>query len=427
MLGLPEDELLRKLARRDTGFVYLARKVPAGEGATRAEARARRARVHPRVPARLPARLDGLAAARRRSAPTARGWPGSSTRSRTCARAAPTASAGSSRTRSATRSRCATSSRPSPGERRAADARRRHPGPRRGRCSPRSARVAAQGRDGDRDGSARRLDPRARQLAAGERQRARRRARLRHARTARSASTYEPGSTFKAFTVAGRAGGRQGHAGHAVQPRRRRSSRRPRDPRVEHARPRSTARRADPQGVQQRRRDRDRPAARRQALRLLGAPFGFGKPTGVDLPGEESGIVLPLVEVLGLLDGQPADRPGHRGHADADGRRLLGDRQRRRAAPAAHRRGRRRRAGARARAASGSSPRPPSASLRKMLEGVLGPGGTASGAAIQGYDLAGKTGTAQKVDPRGGYSTAQVRRLVRRLRARRRTRSCSSP
>ena len=36
------------------------------------------------------------------------------------------------------------------------------------------------------------------------------------------------------------------------------------------------------------------------------------------------------------------------------------------------------------------------ASVRKMLEGVLGPGGTASGAAIDGYDLAGKTGTAEK-------------------------------
>jgi cell division protein FtsI/penicillin-binding protein 2 len=38
-----------------------------------------------------------------------------------------------------------------------------------------------------------------------------------------------------------------------------------------------------------------------------------------------------------------------------------------------------------------------------MLEGVLGPGGTASGAAIPGYNLAGKTGTAQKPVP-GGYS-----------------------
>jgi cell division protein FtsI/penicillin-binding protein 2 len=40
-----------------------------------------------------------------------------------------------------------------------------------------------------------------------------------------------------------------------------------------------------------------------------------------------------------------------------------------------------------------------------MLEGVLGPGGTATGAAIKGYELAGKTGTAQKPDPvNGGYS-----------------------
>ena len=59
------------------------------------------------------------------------------------------------------------------------------------------------------------------------------------------------------------------------------------------------------------------------------------------------------------------------------------------------------------------------ASLRKMLEGVLGPGGTASGAKIDGYVLAGKTGTAEKPDPvTGGYSARQVRRLVRRLRAR---------
>jgi cell division protein FtsI (penicillin-binding protein 3) len=43
--------------------------------------------------------------------------------------------------------------------------------------------------------------------------------------------------------------------------------------------------------------------------------------------------------------------------------------------------------------------------VAKMLEGVLGPGGTASEAAIPGYTLAGKTGTAQKPDPvNGGYS-----------------------
>ena len=44
--------------------------------------------------------------------------------------------------------------------------------------------------------------------------------------------------------------------------------------------------------------------------------------------------------------------------------------------------------------------------LRAMLEGVFAPGGTASEVSIPGYDLAGKTGTANKVDPRTGqYST----------------------
>jgi cell division protein FtsI (penicillin-binding protein 3) len=40
-----------------------------------------------------------------------------------------------------------------------------------------------------------------------------------------------------------------------------------------------------------------------------------------------------------------------------------------------------------------------SAELRRMLEGVLAPGGTASQVSIPGYQLAGKTGTANKVDP----------------------------
>jgi cell division protein FtsI/penicillin-binding protein 2 len=40
-----------------------------------------------------------------------------------------------------------------------------------------------------------------------------------------------------------------------------------------------------------------------------------------------------------------------------------------------------------------------SAALRQMLEGVLAPGGTASEVSIPGYQLAGKTGTASKIDP----------------------------
>jgi cell division protein FtsI/penicillin-binding protein 2 len=35
---------------------------------------------------------------------------------------------------------------------------------------------------------------------------------------------------------------------------------------------------------------------------------------------------------------------------------------------------------------------------------VFGPGGTASGASIDGYVMGGKTGTAEKPDEHGGYS-----------------------
>jgi cell division protein FtsI/penicillin-binding protein 2 len=44
-----------------------------------------------------------------------------------------------------------------------------------------------------------------------------------------------------------------------------------------------------------------------------------------------------------------------------------------------------------------------SGQLRHMLEGVLEPGGTASSVTVPGYVLAGKTGTAQKVE-NGTYS-----------------------
>ncbi|MGE5636674.1 MAG: peptidoglycan D,D-transpeptidase FtsI family protein [Nocardioidaceae bacterium] len=124
--------------------------------------------------------------------------------------------------------------------------------------------------------------------------------------------------------------------------------------------------------------------------------FGFGRPTGVGLPGEAPGIVprprdysgssmgnLPIGQGLAvtpiqmaaaytaIANGGVMHEPfviaGHRGRA----RRVLSRRV--------------------------------ATQVSRMLEGVLGPGGTAQEAQIEGYHLAGKTGTAQKAED-GGYS-----------------------
>jgi cell division protein FtsI (penicillin-binding protein 3) len=135
--------------------------------------------------------------------------------------------------------------------------------------------------------------------------------------------------------------------------------------------------------------------------RKLGAPrfnywvrrFGFGSKTGVDLPGEQSGIVLRLSQYSGS---SMANLPFGQGEsvtpmqmvaaydAIANGGILrpphvvqsVGGTPE--ALPAGHR-----------------IMSPTTASeLRDMLRGVFADGGTASGAEIRGYDMAGKTGTA---------------------------------
>jgi cell division protein FtsI/penicillin-binding protein 2 len=123
--------------------------------------------------------------------------------------------------------------------------------------------------------------------------------------------------------------------------------------------------------------------------------WGFGKPTGVDLPGEEQGQVLPLDQYSGSTMGNLPIGQGISvtpmqmavGYsAIANGGILrpphivesIGGKRTK--TPAGHR------------VISEAT----AASLRTMLEGVLGPGGTASGAEIKGYTLAGKTGTAEK-------------------------------
>jgi cell division protein FtsI (penicillin-binding protein 3) len=124
--------------------------------------------------------------------------------------------------------------------------------------------------------------------------------------------------------------------------------------------------------------------------------FGFGKPTGIDLPGEQRGIVLrpdaysgssmgnmPIGQGIAVTPIQMA--AGYTAIANHGLLRepyvVAGDR------------------------------RPPRRVLSKrnadrvsrMLEGVLAAGGTAEEAQVDGYRLAGKTGTAEKAE-NGGYS-----------------------
>jgi cell division protein FtsI/penicillin-binding protein 2 len=135
--------------------------------------------------------------------------------------------------------------------------------------------------------------------------------------------------------------------------------------------------------------------------------FGFGAKTGVDLPGEQQGIVLPLAKYSGSTMG---NLPIGQGIAVTPMQMAT--------AYSAIANGGILRAPHIVEAVGGSKKPLPAgkriiseataASVRTMLEGVLGPGGTASGAAIKGYDLAGKTGTAQVPDPiHGGYSKTQ--------------------
>jgi cell division protein FtsI (penicillin-binding protein 3) len=130
--------------------------------------------------------------------------------------------------------------------------------------------------------------------------------------------------------------------------------------------------------------------------------FGFGKPTGVQFPGEEKGIVPKLDEYSGATMG---NLPMGQGAAVTPMQMVQGY------TAIAH----------------GGIERPPqlvkrigeepvhepkghrvisaktAEEVREMLEGVLGPEGTASMVSVPGYTLAGKTGTAQ-VAENGGYS-----------------------
>lgn len=124
--------------------------------------------------------------------------------------------------------------------------------------------------------------------------------------------------------------------------------------------------------------------------------FGFGSSTGIDLPGEAEGIVLKPSHYSGssignlpigqgiavtpmqmaaayeaIANGGVAHRPHVIQGAPGSGHRVLS--------------------------------RSTAAQVSNMLEGVLSAGGTAQEAQVPGYTLAGKTGTAEKAI-KGGYS-----------------------
>jgi cell division protein FtsI (penicillin-binding protein 3) len=133
--------------------------------------------------------------------------------------------------------------------------------------------------------------------------------------------------------------------------------------------------------------------------------FGFGRPTGVRFPDEEQGLVLPLDEYSGSTMG---NLPIGQGISVTPIQMVAGYTA----------------------IANGGMLRPPqlvrkvdgetvpepegdrvikpevAAEVRTMLEGVLAAGGTASEVSVPGYTLAGKTGTAEVAED-GHYSTTK--------------------
>ena len=133
--------------------------------------------------------------------------------------------------------------------------------------------------------------------------------------------------------------------------------------------------------------------------------FGFGEPTGITFPGEEQGIVPALDDYSGSTLGNMAIGQG-----------LAVTPIQMAAAYSAIANGGVLRTPRLVERAGGDRVDPPkgqrvldegtAARLRGMLKGVLAPGGTAAEVRVPGYTLAGKTGTAEKAED-GGYSDSK--------------------
>jgi cell division protein FtsI (penicillin-binding protein 3) len=133
--------------------------------------------------------------------------------------------------------------------------------------------------------------------------------------------------------------------------------------------------------------------------------FGFGRPTGIDFPGESPGFALPLDQWSGSTIGTVPIGHGiavtpiqmARAYAAiANGGILVRPHliERIDGRSVATRRGHR------------VVSRAVSRQMMSMLRGVVLEG-TGTEAAIPGYTVAGKTGTAAKIDPNGRYSTSR--------------------
>jgi cell division protein FtsI (penicillin-binding protein 3) len=131
--------------------------------------------------------------------------------------------------------------------------------------------------------------------------------------------------------------------------------------------------------------------------------FGFGRPTGIDFPGESPGITLPVDRWSGSTIGnvpigqgiavtpiQTAAAYGALANRGVWVQPHLVD----------HVRGLKPKKLERRRVVSPAIAR----QLIGMLQGVVSAEGTGGEAAVPGYLVAGKTGTAAKPDPSGGYS-----------------------
>jgi cell division protein FtsI/penicillin-binding protein 2 len=220
-------------------------------------------------------------------------------------------------------------------------------------------------------------------------------------------SVYEPGSTFKAFTVAGalEAGAVEPDTMFDLPP-----SIQVADRVINESHPRGAVNLSTTEILAQ-----SSNVGTIKVGQELGAQrfdrwvrrFGFGAPTGLDLPGEEAGLVLDLDRYSGSSMG---NLPIGQGVAVTPMQLA--------AAYAAIANGGVLRAPHVVAAVDGEQVPAPrgervispqtAAQVRTMLKGVLAPGGTAPEAAIPGYPLAGKTGTANKIDEETGeYSQSR--------------------